>query len=1446
MGKITFRNHFLFSFQSLVVATTLFWTMSFTPNNYLNDNYFSLYYMDSDGDGIPDEEDIDDDNDGLVDSREDSNLDGDDNHLTNPTDTDGDGIPNYLDVDSDNDGLLDNIEAQFSKNIVLSSGVDNDRNGLDDIYQTEIGEGLIPIDSDKDGVFDFLDSDSDNDGIFDSQESSELSSDFDCEVVPNLDFSNTPILEEGAALSEGAVYRFPNIASDLDAIVTIEEIVNGRISTLDQNSVDPEFFKPEIEFTTTDDIRRPYVDLRIRLVKSGTTENEFLDELIANFIDVDGNEQYQEFNRFDTPASYTYDNPTDVGINYTSGGLLINGGMREYDGISNSNPSVNVAVEFININTFVFRFGIETDTSNNFTTNVPRQSGIQFSCLNNFVDPQTVSFSQDVDSDSDGYPDRVDIDSDNDGIPDNVEAQSTDGYIAPNEDDAATYASNDGVNSAYPDGLVPVNTDGTDNVDYLDDDSDNDLVPDDNEGNDFNFDGVPDQTYTGVDTDGDGLDDGYEGSDVNDGFDVNDEIDDPANDLPDTDGTEDVNYRDLDDDGDGLDTPDEDVDNDGDPTNDDSDNDGTPDYLDPDSPGPDTDGDGVPDSADLDDDNDGILDTEEDPNLDGDNDPLTDPLDTDNDGIPNHLDIDSDDDGIPDNVEAQSTDGYIAPNADDAATYASNDGVNSAYPDGLVPVNTDGTDNVDYLDDDSDNDLVPDNNEGNDFNFDGIPDQTYTGVDTDGDGLDDGYEGSDVNDGFDVNDEIDDPANDLPDTDGTEDVNYRDLDDDGDGLDTPDEDVDNDGDPTNDDSDNDGTPDYLDPDSPGPDTDGDGVPDSADLDDDNDGILDTEEDPNLDGDNDPLTDPLDTDNDGIPNHLDIDSDDDGIPDNVEAQTTDGYIAPNEDDAATYASNDGVNSAYPDGLVPVNTDGTDNVDYLDDDSDNDLVPDDNEGNDFNYDGVPDQTYTGVDTDGDGLDDSYEGSDVNDGFDVNDEIDDPANDLPDTDGTEDVNYRDLDDDGDGLDTPDEDVDNDGDPTNDDSDNDGTPDYLDPDSNVYLDVVDDAVTTPVNTPIEIDILDNDFGIPTDGTLTVTDPSSGTVEINDGGTPDDISDDTITYVPNDGFEGTDTFEYTVCDLEGNCDTATITITVGEPIDLDVVDDAVTTPVNTPIGIDILDNDFGIPTDGTLTVTDPSSGTVEINDGGTPDDISDDTITYVPNDGFEGTDTFEYTVCDLEGNCDTATITITVGEPIELDVVDDAVTTPVNTPIGIDMLDNDFGIPTDGTLTVTDPSNGTVEVNDGGTPDDISDDTITYVPNDGFEGTDTFEYTVCDLEGNCDTATIEINVVNDNPTDPTDNAIEVNQLVTPNGDGRNEFLFIRGVDKIRNSTLRIFNRWGVAVYEGENYNNQNNVFDGRSRGRSTLSVEEYLPSGIYFYIFDYTTLDGESKVDSEYLYISR
>ncbi|WP_245616024.1 Ig-like domain-containing protein [Flagellimonas lutaonensis] len=215
--------------------------------------------------------------------------------------------------------------------------------------------------------------------------------------------------------------------------------------------------------------------------------------------------------------------------------------------------------------------------------------------------------------------------------------------------------------------------------------------------------------------------------------------------------------------------------------------------------------------SDIDSDDDGIVDSFEDLNVDGDNDPSTNPTDTDGDGIPDYLDIDSDDDGVPDNVEAQTTAGYIPPSGDDL----DGNGLDDAYENGgnlgLIPVDTDGDGIPDYVDEDSDDDGVPDNIEAHDFDHDGVPDVVFMGSDKDNDGLDDGYEG-DTQIDSDVNDEIDDPANDLPNTDNTDDVDYRDIDDDDDGIETRDEDLDQDGNFANDDSDGDGTPNYLDPD----------------------------------------------------------------------------------------------------------------------------------------------------------------------------------------------------------------------------------------------------------------------------------------------------------------------------------------------------------------------------------------------------------------------------------------------------------------------------------------------------------------------------------------------------------------------------------------------------------------------------------------------------------
>ncbi len=79
-----------------------------------------------------------------------------------PRDSDGDGIPDQLDFDSDNDGIPDVIESQGSSYIPYD-GIDANRNGMSDAF-----EALnLPVDTDADGIPDYLDLDSDNDGIYD-------------------------------------------------------------------------------------------------------------------------------------------------------------------------------------------------------------------------------------------------------------------------------------------------------------------------------------------------------------------------------------------------------------------------------------------------------------------------------------------------------------------------------------------------------------------------------------------------------------------------------------------------------------------------------------------------------------------------------------------------------------------------------------------------------------------------------------------------------------------------------------------------------------------------------------------------------------------------------------------------------------------------------------------------------------------------------------------------------------------------------------------------------------------------------------------------------------------------------------------------------------------------------------------------------------------------------
>uniref|UniRef100_UPI003216531F Ig-like domain-containing protein n=1 Tax=uncultured Draconibacterium sp. TaxID=1573823 RepID=UPI003216531F len=214
----------------------------------------------------------------------------------------------------------------------------------------------------------------------------------------------------------------------------------------------------------------------------------------------------------------------------------------------------------------------------------------------------------------------------------------------------------------------------------------------------------------------------------------------------------------------------------------------------------DNDCDGIADVDDIDDDNDGIRDVNE-----GD---LA--YDSDLDGIPDSYDVDSDNDGIPDNIEGQDEHNYIPPTGRDTDGDGWDDAYdpdNGGYPFDIDLTDTDGDSMPDFLDIDSDNDGVFDFIEGHDENADGIADVIRIYSDSDFDGLDDAY---DTQEGWAL------PGNEtgsnapLQDFDDDGDRDWRDTNDEDDAYMTVNEDINGNGDYSDDDLDLDGHPEYLD------------------------------------------------------------------------------------------------------------------------------------------------------------------------------------------------------------------------------------------------------------------------------------------------------------------------------------------------------------------------------------------------------------------------------------------------------------------------------------------------------------------------------------------------------------------------------------------------------------------------------------------------------------
>ncbi len=293
-------------------------------------------------------------------------------------------------------------------------------------------------------------------------------------------------------------------------------------------------------------------------------------------------------------------------------------------------------------------------------------------------------------------------------------------------------------------------------------------------------------------------------------------------------------------------------------------------------------------------------------------------------------------------------------------------------------------------------------------------------------------------------------------------------------------------------------------------------------------------------------------------------------------------------------------------------------------------------------------------------------------------------------------------------------------------GTTELLPPDLPV---AVNDSETTGYLTGIDCYCTANDIS-DIDGSIYVNEitqnPKNGIATVSE-------DKDYITYLPNVGFIGEDSFSYTIKDELGRDGTneGTVTVFVGVKnfnnapfavTDVRDLDDGAA--LNTPIEIDVLKNDSDLDGDALsiVSVSAPENGKAAIVEK-TVDGKKRQLIYYAPFTGYaseqDAPDYFQYNISDGKGQVSTGEVFVFVGihnlnnSPV---AADDSAAVSSNSFVLIDVLLNDTDPESDmldvQSVTPIEPFHGTLSIENG---------KVGYTPNPGFHGQDRFEYVVTD-----------------------------------------------------------------------------------------------------------------------------
>ncbi|MCJ8318092.1 MAG: cadherin-like domain-containing protein [Colwellia sp.] len=383
-------------------------------------------------------------------------------------------------------------------------------------------------------------------------------------------------------------------------------------------------------------------------------------------------------------------------------------------------------------------------------------------------------------------------------------------------------------------------------------------------------------------------------------------------------------------------------------------------------------------------------------------------------------------------------------------------------------------------------------------------------------------------------------------------------------------------------------------------------------------------------------------------------------------------------------------------------------------------------------------------------------------------------------------------------------------------------------------DNATTAASTSVSINVLANDPAVQSYYQVErFSSPSNGNITFN--------ANKTITYTPNEGFSGVDSFQYWVIgnnlyDVDSAPATVTITVEVANMPPVAVDDTIINLGDGQPVTAFVIANDTDPENDFIYLLPEigiPSHGTAVF--------ASNQTVKYTPNVGYCGPDSFTYTVTqDVQGtSADIGTVTVICDTPPVAE--NDAMTIILNGgSVTLDVIANDTDLDGDvlSLLSVGQAAFGQVSI--------ASNKALKYSYAAGTCKNDSFTYIVTDAatNGKTSTGTVTVTCTSTPPVANEDiiailgdNASVAIDVLANDISFEGKSLTISSVGEPKNgtATITVVNSNQVIVYQPNalrcgpddfTYNMSDDIgSQWQVQGQVSIVCDKEIPNNSYFFL---------------------